>query len=106
MYPAFLADAESALTFLANIETYVHAELQELYPDAQFPVFDCEWLGDGRLRMVYRSRRRLADLAEGLIEGCIAHFDEEITVQREDLPGDDGQVVRFELVATPPPGVD
>jgi hypothetical protein len=106
MYPAFLADAESALTFLAYIETYVHAELQQLYPDAQFPVFECERLGDLRLQMTYRSRRRLADLAHGLIEGCITHFAEEIAVQREDLPGEDVQVVRFDLVAAPLPGVD
>ena len=51
--------------------------------------------------MIYRSRRRLADLAQGLIEGCIAHFGEEVAVRREDLEGGDGEVVRFELVATP-----
>jgi hypothetical protein len=99
LYPAFVADAESVWTFLASIETYVHGELKELHPDAQFPVFECTRLGAGRLRMVYRSRRRLADLAHGLIEGCAAHFGEAITVHREDLAGGEEQVVRFELVA-------
>ena len=106
LYPVFLAGAESALAFLADSDTYVHGELQKLYPDAQFPVFECRWLDDRRLQMIYRSRRRLADLAQGLIEGCIAHFGEEVAVRREDLEGGDGEVVRFELVATPRQSLD
>ena len=86
-------------TFLAGIETYVHGELRELHPDAQFPVFECTPLGPGRLQLLYRSRRRLADLAHGLIEGCAAHFGEALTVHRDDLDGGDEEVVRFELVA-------
>jgi hypothetical protein len=106
MYPAFVAGTESALTFLANLEPYVHRELQELYVDAQFPVLECTWLDGGWLRMIYRSRRRLADLAEGLIEGCIAHFGEAIGVRREDLPAEDGQAVCFELMEASRPGTD
>ena len=41
LYPVFPAGAESALAFLADIDTYVHGELQKIYPDAQFPVFEC-----------------------------------------------------------------
>ena len=104
LYPAFIADAESVWTFLASIETYVHGELRELHPDAQFPVFECTRLGAGRLEMIYRSRRRLADLAHGLIEGCAAHFGEALVVHRQDLGDGDGEVVRFELVATAPGG--
>ena len=52
LYPVFLAGAESALAFLADIDTYVHGELQKLYPDAQFPVFECRRLDDRRLQMI------------------------------------------------------
>jgi hypothetical protein len=45
--------------------------------------------------MVYRSERRLADLAEGLIRGCVEHFGDAVAVCREDLPGKGQQVVRF-----------
>jgi hypothetical protein len=38
-----------------------------------------------------------ADLAAGLIEGCIEHFGETIDVQREDLSGGLGTHVRFSL---------
>jgi hypothetical protein len=99
LYPVFMAGAESALAFLADIDTYVHGEMKKLYPDAQFPAFECRRLDARRLVMTYRSRRRLADLAQGLIEGCIAHFGEAIAVRREDLDPGNGEAVRFELTA-------
>jgi hypothetical protein len=56
--------------------------------------------------MVYRSPRRLGDLAEGLLRGCIEHFGEEVEIRRQDLAGGPEQTVRFTLVrrgAAPPP---
>ncbi len=101
MYPAFFAGAESTLGFLGRIETYIHGELHKLYPDAQFPHFGVAQTSADRLEMVYSSPRRLADLAEGLIRGCAAHFGESIECRREDIPSADGQTVRFVLTRAP-----
>ena len=38
------------------------------------------------MAFVYRSKRSFADLAAGLIAGCIDHFEESIEVTREDQP--------------------
>lgn len=95
MYPVFFAGAESTLGFLHRIDTYIHGELSGLYPGAEFPRFDVSRPSPDRLEMVYRSRRRLADLADGLIRGCAEHFNEAIEIQREDLPAGDEQTVRF-----------
>jgi hypothetical protein len=97
LYPVFFFEADSALGFLGSIETYIHGEVQKLYPGAQFPSFECRSPGTGRLEMVYRSARPFADLAEGLILGCIAHFREAIELHREDLPGPPGTAARFSL---------
>jgi sulfite reductase (ferredoxin) len=40
----------------------------------------------------------LADLAEGLIRGCIDHFGDPVRVIREDLPGPPGTAARFAIV--------
>jgi hypothetical protein len=47
--------------------------------------------------MIYSSPRGFADLAGGLIEGCIEHFGEKIDVQKEDLSDGHGTSVRFSL---------
>ena len=44
--------------------------------------------------MIYISTRPFADLAEGLIIGCIEHFGEKIDIQRENL-SEDGTSARF-----------
>ena len=103
MYPVFFAGVDSALGFLSRTETYIHGELIKLYPDAQFPRFDVRQPSANQLEMVYRSRRELADLAEGLIAGCAEHFGESIAVRRENLRGDDEQAVRFTVSTAPAP---
>ena len=96
LYPVFFVDTGSALELLARINTHVHDEVRKLYPDAEFPAFDVERAA-GQLTLVYRSRRPLADLAEGLIQGCVAHFGEPIAVERHDTPGALGHEARFVL---------
>lgn|SRR5262245_31797900 len=97
LYPTFLDEAESAIALLASIDGYVHGELKKLYPDAEFPAFECRSVAPGGLEMTYRSARPLADLAEGLIRGCIEHFGDPVRLVREDLPGTPGTAARFVL---------
>jgi hypothetical protein len=52
--------------------------------------------------MAYRSTRPFADLADGLIRGCIDHFGKPIDVAREDVPGAGGTAARFVLTARAP----
>jgi len=47
--------------------------------------------------MLYRSSRPLADLAEGLIAGCIAHFGEPILMSRDNSANSHETYVRFVL---------
>jgi hypothetical protein len=73
--------------------------VKKLYPDAEFPRFECVQRAAGTLEMTYRSTRPLADVAQGLIRGCIEHFGDRIDVHREDLPGASGCAARFSLVS-------
>jgi hypothetical protein len=97
LYPQLFEGIESAYSLLETIESTIHVEVLKLYPDAELPRFECNTSEPGRLTMIYRSTRGFADLAAGLIEGCIEHFGETIDVQREDLSGGLGTHVRFSL---------
>jgi hypothetical protein len=97
LYPGFMVGVRSAFPFLASFQAGIHEELCKLQPDCEMPDIDCVLSGD-RLEMVYRSPRRLGDLAEGLLRGCIEHFRERIDVRREDLGDGSAQTVRFTLV--------
>lgn len=90
--------AETAFDMLNSVEEdYIHVEVLKL-PDAELPTFECESPDAATLVMTYRSTRPLASFAEGLISGCINHFGETISLERENLPGLPGTAARFRLV--------
>ncbi len=97
-YPQFLAGIESSFEFLPLVEDHIHIEVLKLYPDAELPHFECEATQPDRLSMIYRSQRPLADLAEGLIEGCAEHYGDKLQIERENLADEPHTVVHFSLV--------
>jgi hypothetical protein len=97
-YPNFFEGVPTAFDFLATIENIIHVEVKKLYPEAQLPRFVTEKHTETELVLIYQSARHFGDLAAGLIQGCIEHFNEKVTVQREDLPTEDGNTnIRFSL---------
>ena len=97
LYPTFFEGVDGAFSFLDRIEEHVHVEVRKLYPDAELPTFATRRPNDDTMVMVYQSRRPFADLAQGLIEGCITHYNEPINVESEDLSNDGRTHVRFTL---------
>ena len=95
-YPRFFEGITSSFQFLSGIENVIHAEVRKLYPDAELPTFEVEQ-GHNTLALTYFSEHPFADLAQGLIEGCIAHFGEAIQVQREAITNLPGAQARFVL---------
>jgi hypothetical protein len=78
--------------FLQAIETEIYPELDELVADLDLPHLDCQRISGQALEVVYVSPRQLGDLAEGLILGSIAHFQERVQLRRIDDPADPGRV--------------
>jgi len=93
----FLKGKTTAFEFLLGLENHVHTEVKKLYADAELPSFDCSMTSEHELTMVYHSERKLADFAHGLIESCMAFFEEEAAISREDLSNGEGRIVRFVL---------
>jgi len=96
-YPAFFDGVNDAFSFLAGIEDIIHAEVRKLYPDAELPRFHVEHRDAARLVLVYDSRRHFEDLGEGLMRGCVAHFAEPVSIERETLGEGDARRERFIL---------
>lgn len=97
IHPYFIEGLENALDFLLQVDQYIHVEVRKLYPDAELPVINYEQPDENTLVMIYSSKRPFADLAEGMIGGCIHLFNENITVDREDTSEIPGTGARFTL---------
>ena len=97
LYPAFFEGVNGTFDFLSRIEDHVHVEVRKLYPDAELPTFETNQVDADTLEMVYRSRRPFADLAAGLIDGCISYYSEDISVTQIDLSEEGRTHVHFKL---------
>jgi len=96
-YPDFFAGHSTARTFVAGVNSIIHAEVRKLYPGAACPHFNIRE-ADGTLTMDYASSRRLCALAQGFVEGAGALYCEEVDFRHLACVehGDDG--CRFEVV--------
>ena len=100
-YPALFEDCDDAFSFLASVENVIHMEVRKLYPDAELPTFETAVHTDTHLQLIYRSRRHMGDLCEGLIRGCLAHFEEEAVITRTTLEESPDSVIKFDIEKQP-----
>lgn len=96
-YPQLLEATQSTFEFLPHVENAIHIEMRKLYSDAELPSFRFEYPTEQQLVLYYQSTRPFADLAHGLIEACAAHFKEQLTIEREDLPPRNGTYAKFTI---------
>jgi hypothetical protein len=97
-YPGFFEGEQDAFKFLQSVEEYIHVEVKKLYPDAELPSVVANMETPDHLKIVYRSDRNMGDLAHGLIEGCIKHFNEPIEIRRSEPSAEAGYQTEFDLV--------
>ena len=97
--PQMFERLHNSVDVLSNVDGFIHVEVRKLYPDAELPKFDFEQIEDKKWVLTYKSTRPFADLAHGLVEATIEHFDDPIDIQREDVPGSKGTQARFVLTS-------
>jgi hypothetical protein len=96
-YAHLMKPMHSSFDLLQALDGVIHGEVRRLYPDAEPPRFDVVERSARRMVLIYSSKRHFADLAEGLMRACTAHFGERAAIARENLASEDGSRVRFTL---------
>lgn len=100
LYPQIILNVFSTFFLLERLESFIHQDVHKLYPEAETPRFSIcvpDEKQPNKLEIIYSSKHKLADLAEGLIEGAAFHFKENITVEREDFAVAKGAKAKFTL---------
>lgn len=96
-YAAFFKKASDAFEMFEKLDTYIHPEVQKLYPEADLPKFGATRLAPNKLKLVYDSEKMLGDFAEGLIQRCGEHFNENLTIDKQKLD-EHGKIVQFIII--------
>ncbi|MEF1292191.1 heme NO-binding domain-containing protein, partial [Vibrio sp. M260118] len=89
-----LQACKTSFQFVKLVEDYIHIEVKKLYPEANPPKFD--FVSESETEMVfdYVSARCMSHVCFGLLEGCAAFFNEELSLSMNNLTSD-GSKVRF-----------
>jgi len=95
-YPQFMENFDNSFDFLHTVDNHIHVEVKKLYPDAELPRFETKNLENGDMEMIYTSERKMADLAEGLLEAAMEHWNETGTIAKSNL-NEDGSKVLFTI---------
>lgn len=93
-YGHILSQVKTAFQLLESADSHIHVEVKKLYPDAELPQLTTRRVDDKTLEMIYTSKQKMVDFAEGLIESCLKYFDDNSTIEKTNLTKD-GSTVRF-----------
>lgn len=105
-YPAFFDRHQSTRPFILTLNGIIHPEVKKLYPGADTPDFDFDTSSPETLVMIYRSKRKLCHLAEGLIEGAAGQFNEVASIQHPECMHRGDTCCRLELSFSRKPASD
>jgi hypothetical protein len=86
-----MAAYASPIEVLSSLEAVIHVNVRKLYDNAELPTFEVkERDGNRSVTLLYQSSRPFADLAAGLIAGCLDHFGlgDHSSIDRYDLRSD------------------
>lgn len=95
-YPQFFSAHTDSFAFLESIDSHIHVEVLKLYPEATLPKFVTTINEDGSISMIYQSERKMAALAEGLINKSMIHYQDDCDIVTE-LIKEDGSEVKFTI---------
>jgi hypothetical protein len=89
---------EDSFDCIYHVDQVIHKNVRKLYPDAELPDMQARLDDSGdRMTMEYRSVRPFMHLAQGLIDGCVAHYGNGVRVEMTDLSDGAGNHARFVL---------
>jgi len=80
-YPQFM-NQPNVFVFMESIDIYIHPEVLKLYPEVELPSFNAEIINDREMTLLYKSSRKMADFAIGLIKGAAKYFNQSISVEK------------------------
>lgn len=97
IHAMYVTPYTTVFELLRLLDNHIHVEVRKLYSDAELPSFTHEMINADCMLFIYRSKNMLADFAEGMLQGCIEHFNEAIHLERHDVTAGNDAHTRFTM---------
>jgi hypothetical protein len=96
--PIELKNYQTSQQLLADLEDVIHRDVKRLHSDAYTPFLEYTPSTESKGVLIYRSKRKLCSVAEGLIQGMAKHFSQEVTLSHSQCMHDDHNECKWDLV--------
>jgi len=97
-YKKLVVEFKDSFDCIYNVDQTIHQNVLKLYPDAELPNMNAKILDQGgSMHLEYSSSRPFMYVAYGLLEGCVEHFGDSVTVTMNDLSESKGTRAEFHL---------
>ena len=78
--PIEIKSYNNVQTLLADLEDVIHRDVKRIHPDAYTPFFEFKPSNEVTGELIYRSKRKMCAVAEGLIQGAANHFGQDVSM--------------------------
>lgn len=96
--PIELKQYTDSQSLLAELESVIHRDVKRVHPEAYTPFFEYEKSSDNTGVLVYRSKRKLCFIAEGVITGLAKHFNQHIEMQHTSCMHNGSEQCSWDIV--------
>jgi len=76
--PIEVGNYQTTQMLLAELESVIHRNVKRIHPDAYTPFFEYTPQSENSGELIYRSKRKLCVVAEGLIQGAAKHYGQTV----------------------------
>lgn len=96
--PVEIKSYETSQTLLKDLEDVIHRDVKRIQPEAYTPFFEYTPKNENEGELLYRSKRKLCPVAEGLILGLAKHFSQEVSLKHTQCMHDDHEACKWDVV--------
>ncbi len=96
--PIEVKSYETSQSLLVDLEDVIHRDVKRIHPDAYTPFFEYIPSSEREGVLIYRSKRKLCAVAEGLIQGLAKHFSQGVTLSHSQCMHDDHDECKWNVV--------
>lgn len=76
--PIEIQEYNRSQTLLMDLERVIHSDVRRIHPHSYTPFFEYKEIDDSNGVLIYRSKRQLCFIAEGVIQGLAKHFNQSV----------------------------
>ena len=95
--PIELKSYDTPQSLLEDLEGVIHRDVKRIHPEAYTPFFEYTPKSDNEGELIYRSKRKLCPVAEGLIQGLAKHFSKEVVLTHTQCMHDDNEECKWNV---------